>query len=440
MKRSLRRILRTGVLPLFSPVAFFVTQCQAQEYTFDGADLKKKSYDAGGYAEVNPIFFKLDKDAAVYKLRFYDRDEGSTLEKYDMTLQLEGSYEKSIARIFARINNNFNYTYEGWSGKTTLYEGFLSLRPSPSLTVDMGKKTLKWGKGYAWNPAAFLDRPKDPEDPDLALEGFSMATLDYIRSFNGPLKTFSFTPALIPVSGDMNKDFGESPNLNLAAKFYLLFLDTDIDFMFLTGGSKSSRYGLDFSRNIMTNFEIHGEAAWIRDFQKSFIDQEGRIFESRADAWSYLLGIRYLTARQTTYIFEYYRNGAGITEGRMRDYYSFINKGYGTYLSTGDDALLRKAAGLTEECHYGRMNPMTNYFYLRISQKDPFDILYLTPSITCIFNADDQGFSLSPELVHTGIKNLELRLKGAILSGGYFTEYGEKQNDYRIELRARYYF
>ena len=72
------------------------------------------------------------------------------------------------------------------------------MKPSPSLKIDTGKKTIKWGKGYAWNPAAFVDRPKDPDEPELDLEGFIVASADYIKSFQGPLKTFSFTPVLVP--------------------------------------------------------------------------------------------------------------------------------------------------------------------------------------------------------------------------------------------------
>ncbi len=439
MRRRAGRISWMATLLFFSSLPLFRISSPAQEYTFEIEDHKKKPYDWGGYAEFNPIFFKLDRNAAFHKLGLYDRDEGSFLEKYDMTLQLEGSYEKSIARVFARLNSNLNYTYKGWSDEWNLYEGFLSLNPTPSLSVDIGKKTLKWGKGYAWNPSAFLDRPKDPDDPDLALEGFFMATLDYVRSFNGPLKTFSFTPALIPVYGDMNDDFGEARNLDLAAKFYFLFLDTDIDFMFLAGSSKPSRYGVDFSRNIRSNFEIHGEAAWIADFRKKTVDREGRLMESRGTAWNAVLGIRYLSDRETTYIFEYYRNGAGFTEAEMRDYFYLIDEGYDAYLATGDDTLLKKSAGLAEN-RYQQRNPMKHYLYLRISQKDPFDILYFIPSLTGIFNADDLSFSLSPELVYTRYTNLELRFKGAILAGGNDTEYGEKQNDGRMELRIRYYF
>ncbi len=64
----------------------------------------------------------------------------------------------------------------------------MSAKPLTSVKIDIGKKTLKWGKGYAWNPVAFADRPKDPDDPEQAMEGYIIASTDFIRSFDGPLK------------------------------------------------------------------------------------------------------------------------------------------------------------------------------------------------------------------------------------------------------------
>ena len=52
----------------------------------------------------------------------------------------------------------------------------------------------------------------------------------------------------------------------------------------------------------------------------------------------------------------------------------------------------------------------------------------------------DKSFSLSPELLYTGITNLELRMKASFITGERLSEYGEKQNDYRVEFRMRYYF
>jgi hypothetical protein len=50
------------------------------------------------------------------------------------------------------------------------------------------------------------------------------------------------------------------------------------------------------------------------------------------------------------------------------------------------------------------------------------------------------GGCSTPEVSYTGITNLELRLKAAYLAGERLSGYGEKQNDYRVEFRARYYF
>jgi hypothetical protein len=413
-----------------------------EEYKFDLSEIEKKPYHIGGYVEFRPVVFWLDRDAALYKLRFFNRDEGKTIEEYNGKLQLEGSYEKGMARLFVRTNFDLQYSYLDWDHNETkrmIYEGYLSLKPSDSLGFKFGKQTLLWGKGYAFNPVALVSRPKDPDDPELALEGVITASADYIKSFSGPLKTFSVTPVIFPVYDHINDDFGEINHLNFAGKIYFLFYDTDIDFLFLTGKSRTNRFGMDFSRNITTNFEIHGEFAFINNQTKRVIDSQGNISESKFDAKSYLLGIRYLTASDTTFILEYYRNGTGFSHLEMKDYFSFIDKGYDLFLSNGNDSLLKKASSVTEG-NYGRPNTMKDYLYLRISQKEPFNILYFTPAITGMMNLNDQSVSISPELLYTGITNLELRLKGMALVGQNGSDYGEKPNDYRIELRARYYF
>lgn len=424
----------------------------AEEYKFEPSEIEKKPYHLGGFGEFKPVLNVLDKNAALYKTKFYNQNEGDTTKEYNFRLQLEGSYEVGIARYFMRLNQDLSNTYEGWESKGRLYEGFISLKPSDTYHLDVGKRAFKWGKGYAWNPAAFIDRPKDPNDPELALEGFWTLSGDYIKSFPGPLKTVSFTPVFLPVTDQINDDFagglanspGTPPTpvadqINIAAKFYFLLYDTDIDFIYFTGGSKTTRYGVDFSRNITTNLEIHGELAFIEDFSKRLIDSNGNLSTKDYDTQSYLLGLRYLTEKETTYLLEYYHNGAGYTKSEMNDFLSFVNKGYNQFLSTGNTSPLGKAANLGEG-NYGRNTPMTDYLYLRVSQKEPFDILYFTPAMTSIMNLKDQSFSFVPELLYTGITNLELRLKTFFLVGKGNTEFGEKQNDFRIEFRARYYF
>ncbi|MCK4815109.1 hypothetical protein KA005_05005, partial [bacterium] len=142
------------------------------EYSFELSEIEKKAYSIGGYIELRPVIFGLDKDAGLYKLKFYNRDEGKRIEEYNFKLQLDGGFEKGIAKFNIRTNSDIRKSYPGWSDKTSVYEGYLALKPLSNLTIDVGKKTSKWGKGYAWNPVAFVDRPKDPDDPELSLEGY----------------------------------------------------------------------------------------------------------------------------------------------------------------------------------------------------------------------------------------------------------------------------
>ena len=420
-------------------IALFPRFVLAEDYSFDPAEIEKKPYHLSGYVELKPVVFGLDNNASLYKLKMYNRKEGDTISEYDGTLQLEGSFDYGISRFYGRTNTSYKKSYLGEDQQTTLQEGYLSLKPTSSFKIDAGKKTLNWGKGYAWNPVAFLDRPKDPDDPELSREGYTVISADFIKSFEAPLKTFSFTPVLLPASGRLNDDFGTTDHLNVAGKLYLLLYETDIDFIYLLNGSKSARYGFDFSRNITTNLEVHGEFAWINDYTKQFVDSAGSLFQTTDDAKNYLIGLRYLTEKETTTIIEYYHKDTGFTSGEMTDYFSFINAGYTTYLASGKTALLNKASALTRG-NYGQMNPMQDYLYLRISQKEPFDILYFTPAITLIENINDKSFSITPELLYTGITNFDLRLRTAYISGARNTEFGEKQNDYRIELMVRYYF
>src|SRR3989344_2317095 len=104
-----------------------------------------------------------------------------------------------------------------------------------------------------------------------------MLSTDYVRSFKGPLQTVGITPVVLPVRQSMNEDFGTREHVNYGGKLYLLYEDTDIDIMFLAGGTRTARFGADFSRNVLSNLEIHGEAAFIADSQRRSLDENSAI-------------------------------------------------------------------------------------------------------------------------------------------------------------------
>lgn len=410
-----------------------------EEYKFDLSEIEKRTFHFGGYLEFRPVLFGLDKNASFYKIRYYNRDEGRSTQEYNFNALLDGSYEKGMVKAKIRTHMDLKKSFSGWAQKTTLYEAFLSLKPVPFFTVDVGKKRLKWGKGYAWNPVAFLDRPKNPNDPELALEGFTVLSIDYIKSFPGKLKTITITPVLVPVYDHINHQFGNLNSLNFGGKLYLLLYNTDIDLMFLAGRGVTSRYGIDFSTNITSNFEVHGEYAWIRNFKKELLNREGNVIEKQYDSTSYLMGIRFLLKTNTTFFLEYFKSGTGYTPLEMREYFLFAEMAYESFLSTNEEILIKNAADALSRL-YGKFTPMNDYIYLRISQKEPFHILYFIPSLTCIYNINDNSFSLTQEMIYNPYTNLELRTHMALLVGKGLSEFGQKQNNFKLEIRARYYF
>jgi hypothetical protein len=437
---TLQSLIRLAVLVIALLPCCPPTVRGEETYTFDQAEIEKKPWHLGGYAEIRPVINVLDKDAALYQLQYYKDDPGSTITEYNGRFQLDGSYEKGMGRVYIKTSTDYSYSSEsGGNGQTVIYEGYATLKPSDSWKLEAGKKNLKWGKGYAWNPVNFLDRIKDPYDPELSLEGYVMATVDYIRSFEGPVRTLAITPVLFPVNDHINDDVGEDSHLNVAVKLYLLFYDTDLDLIYAGGGTRTPRYGMDFSRNLSTNFEVHGELASIQRFRKQEMDTDGTLGSETHDTLSGLLGVRHLTTFDLTTILEYYHNGTGYSANEMTNYFNFIHSGYQSYQSTGSDRQLVFAQNLTKGS-YSRPSPMEDYLYLKLSQKEPLDILYFTPSVTVMINLNDQSHSITPELLYTGITNMELRLRVGSIRGARDTEYGEKQNDYRFEFRSGYYF
>jgi hypothetical protein len=411
----------------------------AEEPSFDASQFEKKPFELGGYIQLKQESLSLNRGAAFYELGMYNEPQRQSLDRSTGTLQLAGKIRHGIGTFDFRTNSELQHDQLGSSHDNSIYEAAYSLRATPGFTIEAGKRSLKWGKGYAWNPIGFVERPKDPNDPQLAREGFVMVDADWIASPGGDLKTIAFTPVLLPVSSAVNSSFGSHGHLNPAAKLYVLYRDTDIDFAWQGKGSRPARFGLDFSRNLATNFEIHGEWARIQQFPRPVTDHSGRVKTEVANATSYLLGLRYLTENDTTYIAEYYRNGTGYSEQETQQFYQLVDSAFTQLQQTGNSALVQKALSLSQGS-YGRPNPGRDYLYFRAQAKDALGIVYFSPAISAMINVQDHSFQLTPELQYTGIKNLELRARLFLLHGGNGTDFGEKQVSRKLELYARYYF
>lgn len=438
MRGELPFLLRRLLYLLSCAVVFFLVPgvCpaddSADDYGFDLDEFEKKNYDWGGYGEVKWDHSRIHQDAAFTRLILAD-EKRSSLDRFSSLLQLDGNLQKGIVDFNLRLQAMARQDQLHWYDRADIFEGFVSIKPSPSATVDLGKKVFKWGKGYAWNPVAFIDRPKDSTNPEDALEGFVGVGLDLIKSFSGPLQTAALTTVLLPVWQGVNEDFGEMNKMNLAGKLYLLYRNIDIDLIWFTGNSRSTRYGIDFSTNLATNFEIHGELAHVRHRKTMILAPDGSIMARERPDTSYLLGLRYLSESEITTIVEFYHNDHGYSSSELDCFFQLVEDG-GT-----NDVLFNKATHLSQS-GYGNPQVGRNYLYTKVTWKEPFDLLYFAPGFSSIVNLDDMSYSFIPEAVYSGWTNWEMRLRFSVINGGSFTEYGEKMNSNKLELRLRYFF
>jgi len=412
---------------------------QADEYSFDMSQFEKKRFELGGYVQLEQQDFSLNRAGALYKLGYNGEPQLDSLGQTTEILDLTGKIREGIGTFDFHTYSQLQQNQVANDQNNKFYEAAFSLRPTPGVTLEAGKRALSWGKGYAFNPIGFVQRPKDPNDPLLAREGYVMADGDFIWNPGGALQTVAFTPVLMPVGAQVNNDFGASGHLNPAFKVYALYRNTDFDFAWQGKGSRPGRFGMDFARNLTTNFEIHGEWATILQFAQPVTDAAGHTTTEVANATSYLLGLRYLTESNTTYIAEYYRNGTGYSQTEADQFYQLVDTTFTQLQQIGSSPLLQKALALGQG-PYGKPFAGEDYLYFRAQQQDALGIVYFQPAVFAMVNLDDHSFQVTPELLYTGIKNLELRLRLYMLHGGSFTDFGEKPNSHTLELYARYYF
>ncbi len=438
MKQCLKNSGLLSVIGLFLTLTLILSSprlLRAEvDYSFDLEEFEKKSFEWGGYFELKWDHINLNMDSAYNQLNF-EENQRSTLDSLTGSLLIGGDYSKGIATFHGLLMASGRQDNYGWIDFAEIFEAYVSIKPSPLVTYGIGKKSYKWGKGYAWDPVGFINRRKDPNNPEDALEGYFTAEMDVIKSFSGDLQNAAFTAVILPVYEHVNEDFGALNNMNFAAKLYLLYKDTDIDLVFLTGDSRSTSFGFDFAKNLSTNFEIHGEMAYTPHHKKFILNEDDSTSTEEISALSYLLGLRYLSKHDITSIIEYYHNGAGYTEEELDRFFQLIFDGE----NSGSDELLARARELSLR-GYGRPFPGRNYLYARFSQKESFGILYFSPGLTTIINLEDKSYTITPEVVYTGFTNWEMRFRFSYLNGGESTEYGEKLNSNRLEVRFRYFF
>ena len=414
---------------------FFLNFLSAQEYSFDFEEFEKKSYEYVGTLQIQSDFTKLNKSPALYSLNFLNKEEENYWDSYNASLELQGSYELSKFKLSLDIKDQLTYTTnDEFENNFSIHESFLNIDVSKNIDLQIGKKSVKWGKGYIWNPVSFVGRQKDINDIDAGLEGFWLMKLDYVKSLSGIIQNFAVTPVIIPVTESINEDFQEEESFNFILNSYFLIKDTDIDFYLFMKVDELKKYGFDLARNILPSWEIHAEYVFTTEVSTDWLNSGFTIESTIDDTHDYLFGTRLLFETNTTLIIEYLHNDAGLNTEQMKSFFDAVES------AISDNPDLLPAIKQYQSDSFNSQFLMEDYLYAKVSQPEPFDILYFTPSVYILYNLNDNSEMIGGEFNYSRFNNLNLKLKYNMMFGEENSEFGEKISSNKISFLIEYVF
>jgi len=391
-----------------------------------------KKLEWSGNLDVKYSVFHMAQTTPMYRLQFFSKDVSPYLSQYRIEPYVNTEYR--IQDVGFQLRTHGTY-YSDKESSFDLFEAYGSYAPSPNFATQAGKKVYNWGKGYAFNPAGFVNPAKDPENPELAQAGFLSVNAEYIKSFSSDdLQSFSATVVVIPQGPSINNRFGETNYTDFALRLSFLLWDTDLDFMTYQSSMLPKQYGVDLSTNLLENLEVHAELSVAKQANRYFM-VNGLLQSDKTDVTSYLLGVRYLNEWNTTVIAEFYHNGLGLTKEEYQSYRDFLLDG----LAVGTPAAIQQTLG-TSQTYFKSSMLMRDYLYCKVSQPEPFDWLYFTPSLFTIYDLNDKSFLLSASLNYKPVTNLEFIFWPSLLIGGNATEFGDRQAQQRVEMWMRVFF
>jgi len=393
---------------------------------------EEKKIEFSGWLDAKYTLYGMRRDSPFYRLSFFRYGNlPEYLSRYSLEFYFNGDYQGEATglhiRTFSAYDSDLNYTL-------SLYELYGEVPVLKNTMLQAGKKTYNWGKGYAFNPAGYVNPQKDPELPENTQAGLLSLNLEMIKSFRSEAwRNLGLNLIVIPPAEDINDKYARLKYTEAAFRASLLILEMDLDLMGYYGVKNPSHAGMDFAANLLSNMEVHGELSYSRGAVKKTVI-EGRLSEEKKNTSSYLLGFRFLTGFDMTVIGEYYHNGAGMSAGEFGEYYNFIH----SITDTGaQDAMARAQESGSA---FQTMTLMRDYVYIKISQPEPFNFIYFTPSVFAIINTADGSILLAMPLSYKPVMNFELLLTPALFTGGDTSEFGSKSQRGKIEFLGRFYF
>lgn len=386
-------------------------------YNFDVDEFEKKIWEWKGMLSFSATSKTYNQDSVIYPSKFPNNESDSN--ELELSLALESRWDWEWSRLFitGEVSTMKSSISENDEDDSVLSEAYWQLAALEPHNFEIGKRLLRWGKGYAFNPVALMERVKNPEDPEAGREGLWTTQAIWITGTLAGFETTSINLVYLPIHEEINDDFqtGVVEDDIWGFKLYGLIGTTDIDIYAVAWEQEEvTQWGFDFATNLSVNFEIHGE--YVSSNYEEFDRNEA------------LLGLRYLTDTDVTWISEIYFDSEGFTAAESEMLYENIE----------NSPEIKKQSYLSQIQQRKTINQ--NYGYIKVSVKEPFNWLYFTPSLSWLGNLDDQSSNISTQMSFTPSDNWIMLLTWQHMAGGQYTQYGENVVQDKLALITSFSF
>ena len=308
-----------------------------------------------------------------------------------------------------------------------------------SLTDDVnlliGKKILKWGTGYAFNPTGVVEPQRSPSDPSDRLNQNDGRTLLSLTAYH---EKSSFTFVYLNNAQVVNSILHWGTN-EYAVRANIFLSGFDLSFISHYKESDRLEYGTNFSYVIGDNLELHGEGiakiGTLYEYHRIITtDSADQLFSSYP--YSSLYGdakkIFYKTVIGGQYTFdggmnlavEYYHNEEGLSQKEWIRWMNFV-----TFQNAIQSKTINVPPTLVEPSHLNllwALNTLSPHGTMRdyLFARGFFSADDWSYEIICFMNANDRSTVLIPCITRRVWDNCSLYIRYTAYLGKDGSEFG----------------
>jgi hypothetical protein len=304
-----------------------------------------------------------------------------------------------------------------------------------ALDLVAGKKILKWGTGYAFNPTGVVEPQRSPSDPTDRLNQNDGRNLLSLTAFLG--KT-SITAVYLNDASYAHRAFRWGQN-ELAARVYTFVGGLDLSLIGHYREGDRLELGANTSYVIGDDLELHGEILGKKGSSALYhtiltSDNPSQIFDTYPYTPLYadskeifvklLLGGQYTLPGGANIALEYYHNEEGLSVGEWKRWMNFVK-----FQDAVQSGAVPVPAALVAP---SRMNllwslltlstrgTMRDYLFARVAYaEDTWGC-----EVICFMNANDQSVVVIPTLTWKPVLSLSIYARYTAYAGRDGSEFG----------------